>query len=611
MTRLSRWPGCTGCGEWRNSRVARRSRPRPLTAFLKDSDGEVRAQAAKMIGDVRYAAAAESLMPLLMDTTPRARFFAAEALGRIGHKPATPALVEMLEDNDGHDAYIQHAGSLALASIGDAAALEALSKHRSRAVRTAAVVALRRMGHPGVASFLADADEQVVIDAARAINDDGSIRAAVPQLAAILGDLRSTSEPLLRRAINANLRVGSPEAVARVAAFAADASRPDELRVEAIAALGVWPAPSPMDRVDGFYLEPFEAAGQPSGGKPVRDAAAARASVEKLIASVSLSSVTPPSPEMKVALADAAGALEVKTAAPMLLTQLRTDPSQQVRLASLRALQALKVGNMDELMQIALADKEPAIRRAALGILPSLTMSSAAKVQHLQSLIKDGSLPEKQGALEVLGTLKTADSRRLLGTYLDELGAGTLAPELQVDLLDAVQTDAAPPLVARLEAYQKSKKADSLVAAFRGALASGGDARRGQRVVTENPAAECTRCHSIGGRGADVGPNLSNIGSVLTREQLLASLIEPNARIAPGYGTVGVTLRGGQRVDGTLREETDTHLVLMVGDPPAERRIAKADVAERTDPISAMPPFGLILKPREIRDLVEFLSLLK
>jgi quinoprotein glucose dehydrogenase len=583
-----------------------------LAVFVSDGDAEVRAQAGKLIGDVRYAAAADRLLPLLMDTAPRARFFAAEALGRIVYKPAAAAIVDMLEDNDGHDVYIQHAGSVALASIGDAAALETLSKHQSKAVRTAAVVALRRMRHPAVAAYLGDVEEQVVTDAARAINDDGAIPAAIPRLAAILGEKRFTSEPLLRRAINANLRAGGNEAVERVAAFAADTSRPDELRVEAVAVLGVWPSPSPMDRVDGFYLDVFDASGQPPAGvKPVRDAAAARAAVQKLVDGVGKVGGAPASPEMKIALADAAGALEAKTAVPVLLAQLRTDSSPQVRLASLRALQALKVGNMDELMQLALADKDPAVRRAALGILPGLPMTSAAKAQHLGALIKSGALPEKQGALEVLGTLKTAESRRLLNTYLDELDAGTIASELQVDLLDAVQADGSAALARRLEAYQKAKKADTLVGAFRNALLSGGDARRGQQVVTDNPAAECTRCHSIRGRGADVGPNLSNIASTLTREQLLESLIDPNARIAPGFGTVGIALRGGQRVDGTLREETDTHVVLMVGDPPAERRVPKAEIAERTNPVSAMPPFGLILKPRDIRDLVEFLSMLK
>ena len=50
---------------------------------------------------------------------------------------------------------------------------------------------------------------------------------------------------------------------------------------------------------------------------------------------------------------------------------------------------------------------------------------------------------------------------------------------------------------------------------------------------------------------------------------------------------------------------------MLTGTPPVERRIAKADIAERTNPVSAMPPLGLILKPREVRDLVEFLAMLK
>ena len=60
---------------------------------------EVRAQAAKMIGDVRYAAAGDRALPLLKDdAAPRVQFFAAEALGRIAYKPAVSALVSMLAD---------------------------------------------------------------------------------------------------------------------------------------------------------------------------------------------------------------------------------------------------------------------------------------------------------------------------------------------------------------------------------------------------------------------------------------------------------------------------------------------------------------------------------
>ena len=84
----------------------------------------------------------------------------------------------------------------------------------------------------------------------------GSIEAALPALARALDERRFTSEPLLRRAINANLRLGTNEAAARVAAFAADGSRPAAMRTEAAAALGVWQSPSLFDRVDGMYHGP-------------------------------------------------------------------------------------------------------------------------------------------------------------------------------------------------------------------------------------------------------------------------------------------------------------------------------------------------------------------
>jgi quinoprotein glucose dehydrogenase len=373
-----------------------------------------------------------------------------------------------------------------------------------------------------VARFLVDTDELVVAEAARAINDDGGIEGGLAALAATLGEARFKTEPLLRRAISANLRLGTSAAAKRVAAFGADSSRPAVVRVEAVSALGVWSAPSPLDRVDGFHLG--SAMQQPREGSAARDA------VLQMIDALPKGESTP---EMRAALAQAAGQLEITEAVPMLTAQLKGDP---------------------------------AVRKAALGILPGLAMTSAAKVQQLTALIKGGSPAERQGALEVLGTLKTAESRHALGQYLDELQADRLVPELQVDLVEAVQADAAPALTARLDAFRKAKGTETLTLALRDALRTGGDARRGAGVVFTNPAAECTRCHAFEGTAANVGPNLSNIGATLSRDQLVEALLEPSARIAPGFGTAGV---------------------------------------------SPMPPYGAILKAKEIRDIVEFLTVLK
>jgi quinoprotein glucose dehydrogenase len=242
---------------WGIGQLARRDPQQSelLAAFTADPDPEIRAQAARMIGDVRDERLAGALLPLVADASPRARFFAAEALGRLAYGPAIPALVQMLAGNDDRDANLRHAGSLALARIGDASQIAALSRHGSRAVRIGAIVALRRMRHPDVAQFLTDHDERVVTEAARAINDDGGIEAARPALARLLEDRRFSGDPLLRRAINANLRLGTSEALTRLTTFAADPTRPAGMRAEAAAGLAVWSSPSAFDRVDGAQIK--------------------------------------------------------------------------------------------------------------------------------------------------------------------------------------------------------------------------------------------------------------------------------------------------------------------------------------------------------------------
>jgi quinoprotein glucose dehydrogenase len=580
---------------WGIGQLARRNvrRAEPLTGFLGDPDAEIRAQAAKLIGDVRYARAADALMPLLRDESARVRFFAAEALGRIGHRAAVEPLIEMLAENDDRDVYLRHAGSLALARIGDAEPVLALADHPSRAVRIAAVVALRRLQHPGVARFLGDADEYVVTEAARAINDDASIEAALPALARLLEQPRFTNEPLLRRVINANVRVGTPEAAQRLAVFATRDAAPEPLRVEAVAALGVLPSPSVLDRVDGKYRGPVE-----------RDPAIARAALEPVYAALLEDRHWP----LRVAVAEAAGRVALQPAAPALLARAQNDPEAYVRVVALQALHAMRAPEVDAAIRTASADPDASVRMTAIGLVPALGLPAATAAELLAATLERGSVVERQSALHALGELRTAEANQVLAARLTQLEQGRLATPVQLDLIEAVQASGSAELLARLEQWQAARADQAPIVRFAEAL-EGGDAGRGRQIVFQNPSGQCTRCHTFNNQGPDVGPSLRGVGIALSRRELLESLVDPSARIAPGYGHVALTLSSGESVTGLLQQETPTHLVVQAGGE--SRRFAKAEVAQRINAPSAMPSMEHLLTRREIRDVVEYLSTLR
>jgi putative heme-binding domain-containing protein len=125
-----------------------------------------------------------------------------------------------------------------------------------------------------------------------------------------------------------------------------------------------------------------------------------------------------------------------------------------------------------------------------------------------------------------------------------------------------------------------------------------------------HPVAQCIRCHKIDGQGGDAGPDLSKVAERNpkdTREFLLESMVFPSAKIAPGYGSITVTLNNGKVVAGILKSETKEVLVLLTPDGK-EVTVPLKDVEERTAPTSAMPEMARALSLRDLRDLVEYLA---
>lgn len=562
----------------------------PLIEFLDDEDAEIRAQTAKMLGDVRYEPAADSIIPLLSDEDARVKMFAAEALGRIGSENAVDPIVDMLEANNDEDVYLRHAGAVALARIGDTEAVTDLEDHQSRAVRIAAVVALKRMEAPGVAQFLDDEDEFIVTNAARAISDDAYIEDAIPDLAALLAQTDFTNEPLVRRMINANLYDGSSESAERLAQFSLRTDISDTLRVEALNTLEYWDDPSIFDRVTGMHR-----------GEVSNDAADA----QEAIAGVMESHLTSSNENLKVATLNAIGNLDVSEASSQILALVHDDSSPVVRSAALQALFDLDYEELDDILATSLEDSNQEVRMKVLNLLVDSDFETDTKVALYTTAVEEGTVAEKKEAYSALAQIDDPGAAELLVNELETLTSGELDPDVHLDLVLAAENSKSEEVQQALIEYENQKPEDDPIAEYRETL-QGGNSQTGANIFFSDVSAQCSRCHMINGYGAEVGPDLTNVGNRLDREELLLSMIAPSAQPSAGYSAITVTRNNGETVSGVFHSETDSQLTLTVsGD---QVTIPKSEIANRQDAPSAMISMEGRLDRTQLRDLVEFLS---
>lgn len=154
----------------------------------------------------------------------------------------------------------------------------------------------------------------------------------------------------------------------------------------------------------------------------------------------------------------------------------------------------------------------------------------------------------------------------------------------------------------RVARYQASAAAQA-----QDALLVGGNPEAGLDLVANHLNANCLACHAVGNSGSEVGPNLRSIGLQRTRAQLLESLLAPSAAISPGFGIVSLTLKDGSSLGGTLASEDATTIRLRQFDGTFQA-VPRERIASATPPVSIMPPMLGILQPKEVRDVVAYLS---
>ena len=561
-----------------------------LIAALDATETEVRAQAAKQLGELQIVAASERLVRSLHDPEPRVRFFAAISLGRLGKRPSLEPVLVMLRENANRDLFLGHAGMMALLGMTDPVGLVSLRADPSSAVRRAALLALRRLQRPEIATFLSDLDPDLNYQAARAINDV-PIPGAMSQLAAFLGKVDCASN-LVTRAVNANFRLGEARNATVLANYANRVDAPEPLRVRALEALGDWANPSSLDRVVGLWRPLPRRAIEP-GRRALRAVAA------------SLHRGT--SDAVKIAAMRAASSLGVQEVGNGLCDSMSlSNTSAAVRVEVLRTLAALHHARWSEAVSLGLQDAAPAVRAEALTL--AADQPTPAVLERLSDfLAPQTELHLRQTALRVLGRVTDPAVEPLLKGWMERLLAGQVETSLTLDVLDAVRGRSEPILTKLLSQYELRLQGESSMAPFQPVL-QGGDAGKGKTWFFDKADIACLRCHQVRGVGGTLGPVLDGVGKRLKREEILESILRPNASISAGFEQAQITTRDGNIHAGLVKQETDTEVVLESLEEGIVR-LAKSRVQSRVRGLSAMPE-GLekLMTLRELRDLIEYLS---
>lgn len=571
----------------------------PFGPLLADGDDEIRAQTARVLGDLRADKAGDALVKLLADPAPRVRMYAGIALARIPHTGAGEALVKFAAATDPADPVLRHVASMAMETCMSAEKLAALASHASADVRRAAVVALRRAKSERVQQFLKDGDPSIVLEAARAIADV-PISGAMEALAKIAME-RGDEYALQRRAINANFRLGTKQHAARLAQFASRGDVSAKLRREALLRLAQWTAPSNRDAVVGAW-RPLEK----------REAPYLAEMLMPIAGSPDLSSNTDLASEWIRACVDndCAGAIEV------FVQWIRDEELPgPVRAAALRGfVQLLDSPDLPpalrpvigHLVATMIATDDHDLRAAAIAELPRIAPDEALELA--LSFLHEGELRERRAALGALGEIDTPEAVAALAGALDQQLAGLFPHELALDLALAAEAHDSSKLKSRLEKLRAPRAAEPLLSEYVDSL-YGGDAERGKQIFRTKSELACLRCHRIeNDEGGEVGPDLRGIAARLSRAQLLEAMCDPNRAIAPAFRSTILFLNDDAHLEGRVIFENETTLTLI--DAQAVKHdVEKAEIAERRQGQSSMPTdLTKHISRQEMRDLIEFLA---
>jgi putative membrane-bound dehydrogenase-like protein len=536
----------------------------------------------------RDAEAFPQLVEVLNTGTAMNRRAAAEALGRIGNRSAVPHL------------------------------LAAAAKAENRALEHSIIYALIELADPqATAQGLAAADPRIQRAALVALDqmEGGNLK---PE---IVAPLLSSNAPLVQQTADwivlhrpewGNALAGwcreqlaqtngAEEAAAPLEAKLVQFSTTPAIQQLLAATAADLQSPMPTRRLALRVMAQAKPKELPSGWADALAQAVVGEDETVLSAAVAAARAIPPQKTIAKQLNDA-----------LIQVASRDLASTQTRLDALAAvaggLPQVPDGQF-ELLLASLAVEHPLAMRSAAADALSQARLTPAQLERLTQAVRTAGPLELE---RLLGPFEKSTDEGLAFKLLAALREAPALAALRIDVLRQRLAKYSPKVQQGIDELQALVDVDA--AAQRARIdellpsVSSGDVRRGQAVFNSAKAA-CTACHKFGYLGGLSGPDLTKIGRIRNERDLLEAILYPSLSFVRSYEPVILVTTDGRALNGLVRGETATEIILATG-PNQEVRLRKDEIEEQQNSKISIMPAGLDkqLTLQELLDLVAFLK---
>lgn len=275
------------------------------------------------------------------------------------------------------------------------------------------------------------------------------------------------------------------------------------------------------------------------------------------------------------------------------------------RLGYLQVLSEIKLPeSVPLLLQIFEGETNQPLRKAALGALQVYSNPEIG-----EKVV--AAYPKLNQELQVSAQTLLASRPAWLLQLAQAVERGQVAPEaVPINLVRQARNEEMPELVALANKIWPARKTptsqemNARIREFAGLVRGGeGDPYNGRTLFQKT----CGACHTLFGQGGRVGPDLTGYQRT-DLDNMLLSIVHPNAEIREGYETWSVETTDGREMVGFMVEQ-DKEIIVLRGLDDQSTTLARKDIKALRNETQSLMPEGLLdaLTAQEVRDLFGYL----